>query len=88
MPTVHCVVKGRVQGVGFRFFVADEAQALGLGGWVRNLPGGEVEAKASGPEAVLRLFVDRLHEGPILSRVTGVDVKWEEEENDAPFRIR
>ena len=88
MPTVHFLVKGRVQGVGYRFFAQDEADRLRLSGWVRNLPTGEVEVVASGPEENLRRLIDRLRKGPTLSRVTGVEVDWSEEEIHEEFHIR
>jgi acylphosphatase len=88
MSTVHCVISGRVQGVGFRFFVENEARSLGLCGWVRNLRAGQVEVKASGPEESLRLLLRRLDEGPVLSRVTGLEIDWGGEETNAPFHIR
>ena len=54
-------VNGRVQGVGFRYFVVREAQSLGLAGWVRNLPDGRVEVLASGPPDIVDAFEGRLH---------------------------
>jgi len=67
-----------VQMVGFRAFVHREATRLGLDGYVRNLPTGDVEVVAEGDEAVLRALLDRLREGPRAARVAGVDVSWEE----------
>jgi len=65
-------VSGRVQGVGFRFFVADAARREGLSGWVRNLPDGRVEALAEGePEALDRLEA-QLRRGPASARVVRV----------------
>lgn len=57
-------IRGRVQGVGFRFFVARAAASLGLVGWVRNEPDGAVHVVAQGPTASLDALVDALHEGP------------------------
>jgi acylphosphatase len=88
MATIHCRVSGRVQGVGFRFFVEDEARNLGLCGWVRNLRSGDVEVKASGPEEDLKLLIQRLQQGPALSRVTGFEVDWGGEETNETFHIR
>ena len=73
---LHAIVTGRVQGVGFRFFVLGRARKLGLTGSVRNLPGGEVEVLARGPAERLQEFVAALYDGPALSRVEAVKVKW------------
>jgi acylphosphatase len=62
-----------VQGVGFRYFAFREATALGLTGWVRNLPDGRVEVQASGSEAELVHLLTALHRGPRHSAVSGVD---------------
>lgn len=72
-PVQHrALIRGRVQGVGFRYFVQREALAAGLVGWVRNLAGGDVEAVYQGsPEAVQR-FETRLWDGPALARVESV----------------
>ena len=67
-------VRGRVQMVGFRYFVVDRAQALGLAGWVRNGDdGATVEVVAEGPEERLRQLETALREGPRLAHVESVD---------------
>jgi len=66
-------IQGRVQGVGFRMFVLDEARALGLTGWVRNLPGGDVETVAEGSPALLTEFQRRCQEGPPMSFVRDLE---------------
>ena len=58
------IVHGRVQGVGFRYFVVREARALGLTGWTRNLWSGSVEVQAFGSEDALRGLEEALKEGP------------------------
>lgn len=68
---------GRVQGVGFRFFVIDTAQELDLTGWVRNLSDGRVEVLAEGPRNSLDRLLEILHQGPPASWVTRVDATWE-----------
>ena len=67
------VVRGRVQGVGFRWFVLHQASALDLGGYVRNLPDGSVEVLASGAEAGLTRLEQALHRGPSSARVENVE---------------
>ncbi len=68
----YYVVKGRVQGVGFRWFVHREAGARGLKGWVRNADGGEVEIMASGEEEKLAELRAALEKGSRGSRVDAV----------------
>lgn len=70
-------VRGRVQGVGYRFFAQRVAVSLGLRGYVRNLPGGEVEIVAQGPREALEAFLRRLWEGPYGARVDDVAARWE-----------
>ena len=65
----HYIVSGRVQGVGFRYFVQQQAQALGVAGWVRNLPDGRVEVFIEGWSAQLEQIEALLGEGPSLARV-------------------
>jgi acylphosphatase len=67
------LVSGRVQGVGFRWFVEREALALGLTGWVRNLDDGRVEAYAVGTPEQLDHLAGRLHRGPSLAEVRGLE---------------
>ncbi len=71
------LVRGRVQGVGFRAFVIDRARGLDLDGDVRNLPDGRtVEVVAEGPHERLESLVGYLRQGPRAARVEGVDVSW------------
>ena len=69
------LVTGVVQGVGFRYFTRRAAHRLGLGGWVRNLPDGRVEAEAVGPPAVLGQFEAELRRGPTGGRVTNLQIE-------------
>ena len=74
---LHAIVSGHVQMVGFRFFVVDEAQRLGLAGWVRNGEDGRtVEVVAEGPEERLRELEASLREGPRHARVDAVSASW------------
>ena len=68
----HTLIKGRVQGVGFRWFVQREAAELGLDGWVRNTDAGDVEIVASGDEEQLAELRAILHKGSRGSRVDAV----------------
>ena len=69
-------VTGRVHGVGFRYFVLREAQALGLVGWVANVADGSVRCVAEGDRQALEALVARLNEGPPASIVDNVSVAW------------
>lgn len=73
MNTVRFIVNGRVQGVGFRWFVMREAARLDLAGYVRNLPDGTVEVVARGPAAALTSLESALAHGPPAARVGSVD---------------
>ena len=66
------VVRGRVQGVGFRWFVEREAHTLGIAGWVRNNPDGSVEVLAMGTRDQLSGLKSRLQQGPRAARVDDV----------------
>lgn len=79
---VHIVVTGRVQGVGFRHFIATRARALGLTGAVRNLPTGQVDITAEGQAPALEALIGAARSGPPGSRVRDLQVNWE----DAPAR--
>jgi acylphosphatase len=70
----HYLVKGRVQGVGFRWFVHSEAARIGLRGWVRNTENGHVEAVAAGEPVELQELVLLLHKGTRGSRVDAVEI--------------
>ena len=73
MSTKRFIVKGRVQGVGFRWFVEREAAMLGLAGWVRNNDDGTVEVLASGDDQQLESLRAKLRQGPRAARVDAVD---------------
>lgn len=72
MGGVRLRVSGRVQGVGFRWFVRENARRLGLAGWVRNLPDGSVEIAAAGIEQSVRRLADVVRVGPDGARVDEV----------------
>ena len=68
----HYLIRGRVQGVGYRYFALEAAERRGIRGYVRNLPGREVEVYAEADEAVLELFKRELERGPGMARVTEI----------------
>lgn len=76
MERLHAVVRGDVQGVGFRYFVQRRADALGLRGWVRNNDDGTVEVVAEGDKPELEQLKHSLEEGPRTARVARVDAEW------------
>lgn len=78
MKKAHVVVSGFVQGVGFRHFVKKEAIKLNLKGWVKNLPGGEVEAVFAGNKENIEEMIELCKNGPFLSEVKDVKILWEE----------
>ncbi len=67
------VISGRVQGVGFRWFVLQAAQRLGVRGWARNLWDGRVEVMGQGTLPMLHDFQEELQKGPLLSHVENVE---------------
>jgi len=73
---LHAIIEGRVQGVGFRMFVKDNASSLRVDGWVRNLRDGTVEVVAEGDREKLGKLLNALHRGPAASRVTQVNPEW------------
>ena len=84
------VIRGRVQGVGFRWFVMREAERLKLGGYVTNLPDGSVEVVSQGPETALETLESHLRRGPSHARVDEVERLQVPVELDIPrsFDIR
>lgn len=84
------LISGRVQGVGFRYFVRRAAGRLGVTGWVRNLASGEVEAEGQGAKEVLDAFETELRRGPSGSLVTefATAVVSDEVEPATGFAIR
>lgn len=73
--TVQIVIEGRVQGVGFRAWVASTARKRGLDGFVRNRKDGTVEAYFSGANDVVDEMIEDCWDGPLVSRVTAITVR-------------
>ena len=74
---LHGIVRGRVQGVGFRWFVLSRGRSLGLTGEVRNLSNGSVEVSAEGFKADLEMLAVAIKEGPDSSHVEDFSIEWE-----------
>jgi acylphosphatase len=74
-PARRVLVTGRVQGVFFRAWTQQQANALGVNGWVCNCPDGSVEAHLEGDEAAMKALIQRMHQGPPAAEVQGVDVE-------------
>jgi acylphosphatase len=83
----RAVVRGLVQGVGFRWSCAREAERRGLAGWVRNLPDGGVETAVEGPADLVEQLLGWVARGPRFARVTSVEVVEEPAEGQSGFRI-
>lgn len=85
---LHVIIHGRVQGVGFRWFVRTEARRLGLAGWVRNLPDGTVEMRASGIAQFLSALEQAIQRGPdgaLVTEITPVGSPAPDARNDTPY---
>ena len=79
MPTVHVLIKGRVQGVYFRASAKDVADEVGVTGWVKNTEEGDVEIMATGTSEQIKKLVDWCKIGPRRAAVTDVSVTEKEE---------
>jgi acylphosphatase len=89
MKRVEANVRGRVQGVSFRYYTQREAKQLGLTGWVRNENNGSVSVVAEGHEVDLNRLLDFLRRGPRMAVVEDVSVNWSPATNEfADFNIR
>lgn len=81
---IHIFIKGSVQGVGFRYFIYQWGEKLGLRGWVRNKLNGQVEILAEGSIEKLGTMLKNARSGPPMAQIIEVDVEWQETENDLP----
>jgi acylphosphatase len=82
------LISGRVQGVGFRYFVQSEAARLGIRGWTRNLDDGRVEVHAEGTSDALSDFEARLRTGPSAAEVRGFEITEAAFSGAGSFQIR
>ena len=87
MPTVHLLIKGKVQGVFYRATAKGVAQTLDLCGWIKNTSEGHVEAIVSGSEKSLHQFIEWCKKGPEKAVVTIINVTSVTEQAFADFRI-
>jgi len=87
MKATHVIVTGRVQGVWFRAWMREQAEARGLAGWVRNRPDGSVEAVVAGPAEDITELVEALVEGPPAATVAEVRAVSTEMPAEPGFRI-
>ena len=84
----HIIIKGKVQGVGFRYWLYKAAIERNIGGWVRNKTSGEVEALLIGNEAEVNNIIKLCEKGPSSSEVAKISVKnYEKEYLKKPFEI-
>jgi acylphosphatase len=89
MQELHAYVRGRVQGVGFRYYVVEKALALGLRGYARNEYDGSVEVLAQGPRSTLERLVTLLWKGPSAAQVSEVNTAWRQPtEHLSGFHVR
>lgn len=86
---LHAIIEGRVQAVGFRNFVQQNAHAMDLTGWVRNRYDGTVEVIAEGSRRDLENLLSQLRRGPRSANVTGVSPQWQDATGEFDrFRVR
>lgn len=80
MSRLNVRIEGRVQGVGYRYFVMRKAQEHKLGGWVKNRSDGTVEIEAVGARPILEEFLSYVRVGPAAAHVSNAHVAWHEDE--------
>lgn len=88
IETKRFLVKGKVQGVGFRYFARETALKFSISGWIRNREDGFVEGEASAESADLIKFFDELSRGNYLSEVSSVEISDVERKDFSCFEIR
>jgi acylphosphatase len=88
LTRAHVLIFGRVQGVGYRYATVDTASQLGLTGWVRNLPDGQVEAVFEGAREIVEEMVRWCHVGPPAAVVQDVTVEYKHPEGLRGFEVK
>jgi acylphosphatase len=86
--TLHLMIEGRVQGVGYRQWFSHQARSLSLTGWVRNRIDGRVEAMVSGSGAKVEQLIEAARRGPRLAVVSNIECQDRVEENWPDFSVR
>ncbi len=84
----HVYVKGRVQGVAFRWYAQEQANQLGVSGWIQNLADGRVEVWVEGEAEAVERMLAWLRRGPPSARVEGLEVSEREPEHLSSFEVR
>tara|TARA_B100001750_G_C15306996_1_gene495227 strand:- start:457 stop:738 length:282 start_codon:yes stop_codon:yes gene_type:complete len=74
--SIKLIVSGKVQGVSFRWFTVQAARDLRLNGYAKNLADGSVEVRAEGPALALKSLIEKVNQGPQISRVDDVNITW------------
>lgn len=88
MARYNIIVSGRVQGVGFRYFIQALAKKMDLNGWVKNLDSGQVQMEIQTNEENLELILEKIKKGNGFSKVDKMEIDTvEEEANDKTFKI-
>jgi len=86
--TLHLMIEGRVQGVGYRQWFSRQAQALGMTGWVRNRIDGRVEAMVNGQDEKVDQLVEAARRGPRLAVVSKIECQDRPDENWPDFSVQ
>lgn len=88
LQKIQVFISGKVQGVGYRFWTVNQAQKLGVNGWVRNLKDGRVEAVFEGESEKIEQMIQACFRGPRASKVENVIVNEDNPEGIEGFQIR
>ena len=88
MARAHVFITGRVQAVSYRYYCRQEAEALGIAGWIRNLSDGRVEAVFEGEKTKIKEMIEWCKSGSSAAEVREVKVEWDSAENLQGFEIR
>jgi acylphosphatase len=87
MATYHLIIKGEVQGVFYRDSARKEATRLGVMGWIKNKPNGDVEGLVQGQENLVHQFIEWCKQGPPRARVTNVIINKKEDQEFDSFTV-